>query len=91
MRKIPYSLAIGILNYIQVCKIPNNAYIVGILSRYLSNPNMNNWKADKGVIRYLQRTKPHMLKYRRSDHLEISGYSDFDFIGCHDTRVYSMS
>ena len=36
MRKISYSSIIGILNYAQACTRPDIAYIVGILSRYLS-------------------------------------------------------
>ena len=67
------------------------AYIVGILSRYLSNSDMDHWKAAKHVMKYLQRTKHYVLTYRRSYHLEIIGYSDFNFVGCHDNRVYSMS
>ena len=47
---------------------------------------MNHWKAAKRVMRYLKRTKDHMLTYRRSDHLEIIGYSDSDFAGCQDSR-----
>ena len=27
-----------------------------------------------------------MLTYRKSDHLEVIGYSDSDFAGCVDTR-----
>ena len=45
MRKIPYSLVIGSLNYAQVCTRPDIAYIVAVLSRYLSNFDMNYWKA----------------------------------------------
>ena len=37
-------------------------------------------------MRYLQRTKDYMLTYRRSNHLEIVGYSNFDFVGCLDNR-----
>ncbi|KAL5545114.1 hypothetical protein UlMin_008898 [Ulmus minor] len=40
----------------------------------------------KRVMRYLQRTKEYMLTYRRSDQLEIIGYSDSDFAGCQDSR-----
>lgn len=57
-----------------------------MLGKYLSNPRMDHWKVVKRVIRYLKRTKDHMLTYRRSDHLEIIGYSDFDFAGCQDSR-----
>ena len=36
-------------------------------------------------MRYLQRTKDYMLTYRKSDQLEIIGYSDSDFAGCRDS------
>jgi hypothetical protein len=56
-----------------------------MLGRYLSNPGMNHWKTTKKVLRYLQRTKNHMLTYRRSDKLEVIGYTDSDFVGCVDS------
>ena len=86
MQKIPYASAVGSLMYAQVCTRPDIAYIVGMLGRYLSNPGMDHWKAAKRVMRYLQRTKDYMLTYRRSDQLEIIGYSDSDFAGCQDSR-----
>ncbi|KAH9679437.1 hypothetical protein KPL71_026134 [Citrus sinensis] len=86
MEKISYSSAIGSLMYAQVCTCPDIAFIVRMLGRYLSNPGMDHWKAAKRVMRYLQRTKEYMLTYRRSDQLEIIGYSDSDFVGCQDNR-----
>lgn len=71
--------------YAQVCTRLDIAFIVGMLGRYLSNPGMDHWKAVKRVMRYLQRTKDYMLTYKRSDRLEITGYSDFDFAGCQDS------
>nr|KYP39241.1 Retrovirus-related Pol polyprotein from transposon TNT 1-94 [Cajanus cajan] len=41
-------------------------------------------------MRHLQGTKEHMLTYRRSDHLEVIGYSYLDFAGCVDTRKSSF-
>ena len=72
--------------YAQVCTRPDIAYITGMLGRYLSNPRMDHWKAAKRVLRYLQRTKRHMLIYRRSEKLEIIGYTDSDFAGCQDSK-----
>ncbi|XP_052288601.1 secreted RxLR effector protein 161-like [Citrus sinensis] len=86
MEKIPYSSAIGSLMYAQVCTRPDIAFIVGMLGRYLSNPGMDHWIAAKRVMRYLQRTKEYMLTYRRSNQLEIIGYSDSDFARCQDSR-----
>jgi hypothetical protein len=85
MQKIPYASAIGSLMYAQVCTHPDIAYITGMLGRYLSNPGLEHWKAAKRVMRYLKRTKDYMLTYRRSDHLEIVGYTDSDFAGCKDS------
>jgi Reverse transcriptase (RNA-dependent DNA polymerase) len=87
---IPYASLLGSLMYAQMCTHPDIAYIIGMLGRYLSNPGMNHWKAAKMVLRYLQRTKNHMLTYRRSDKLEVIGYTDFDFAGCVDI-LQSMS
>lgn len=59
-----------------VCMRPVIAYIIRMLGRYLSIPRMDNWKAAKRVMRYLQRIKDYMFTYKRSDQLEIIGYSD---------------
>jgi hypothetical protein len=40
----------------------------------------------KKVLRYMQGTKDLMLTYRRSDSLEIKGYSDADYAGDKDDR-----
>ena len=44
----------------------------------------------KKALRYLQGTKGLMLTYRRSDSLQVEGYSDSDFAGDIDDRK-SMS
>ncbi|XP_073056945.1 secreted RxLR effector protein 161-like [Primulina eburnea] len=85
MQKIPYTSAVGSLMYAQVCTRLDIAYIVGMLGRYLSNPGMDHWKAAKRVMRYLKRTCDYMLTYKRSNNLEIMGYSDSDFAGCQDS------
>ena len=37
-------------------------------------------------MRYLQGTKDYVLTYNWTDHLEVIGYSDPDFVGCLDSR-----
>ncbi|XP_047964684.1 secreted RxLR effector protein 161-like [Salvia hispanica] len=86
MESLPYASVVGSLMYAQVCTRPDIAFIVDMLGRYLSNPGMDHWKAVKRVLRYLQRTKDYMLTYRKSDQLEIIGYSDSDFVGCQGSR-----
>ncbi|XP_050890473.1 secreted RxLR effector protein 161-like [Lathyrus oleraceus] len=47
---------------------------------------MDHWKAAKKVLRYLKGTKDYMLMYRKTDNLDVIGYSDSDFVGCVDSR-----
>ena len=72
--------------FAQVCMRLDVAYIVGTLGRYLSNPGLDHKKAMRRVILYLQRTKDFMLTYQRYDHLEVIGYSNFEFSRCLDSR-----
>ena len=85
MKNIPYASAIGSLMYAQVCTRPDIAFAVGMLGRYQSNPGVDHWKAAKKVLRYLQGTKDYMLTYRRTENLEVIGYSDSDYAGCIDS------
>ena len=39
MQAIPYSSIVGSLMYAQVCTRPNIAFVVGVLGRYLSDPD----------------------------------------------------
>ena len=77
------------LMYAQVCTRSDITFIVGILDRYLSNLGMDHWRAAKSVFKYLQRTKDYMLTHKRSDQIEIIGYSDSDFTGCQDSRRFT--
>jgi len=72
--------------YAQVCNHPDIAFAVNALGRYLSDPGLDHWKVVKKVSRYLQGTKNHMLTFKKSDQLQVIGYSDFDFAGCLDDR-----
>ena len=82
MKNIPYTSAVGSLMYAQVCTRPDIAFVVGVLGRYHNNPGIDHWRDAKKVIRYHKGTKDYMLMYRRTDSLEVIGYSDSDFVGC---------
>ena len=85
MKAIPYASAVGSIMYAQVCTRPDLAFVTGMLGRFQSNPGPEHWKLIKKVLRYMQGTKGYMLTYRRSDNLEVVGYSDADFAGCKDS------
>ena len=81
MKTKPYARLVGSLMYAQVCTRPDLAFAVGMLSRFQSNPGAEHWVAGKKVLRYLQKTKNHMLVYRRVEDLKLVGFSDSDFAG----------
>ena len=54
------------------------ALAVGIVSRYQSNPGLDHWIAVKYILKYLRRTRDHMLIYSGGD-LNCNGYSESDF------------
>ncbi|XP_070012944.1 secreted RxLR effector protein 161-like [Nicotiana tabacum] len=62
------------------CTRPDISFVIRMLGRYQSNPEIDHWKAAKRVLRYLKGTKDYMPMYRRSKHLEVVGYSDSDFL-----------
>jgi hypothetical protein len=67
-----------------------------MLGRFQSNLGLDhlgldNWKATKKVMRYMQGTKDYMLTYRRTDNLEVVGYSDVDHAGCVDSKKSTSS
>jgi hypothetical protein len=81
MRSVPYASAVGSLQYAQICTRPDISFVTGLLGRYQKNPGLEHWKLVKKVLRYLQGTKGLMLTYRRTDSLEIVGFSDSDYAG----------
>jgi len=85
MKNIPYASIVGSLMYAQVCTRPDITYVVGVLGRYQSNPNINRWKVAKKVMRYLQGIMDYMHMYKQNDCLEVVGYSDSDYVGCVDS------
>ncbi|XP_057958579.1 secreted RxLR effector protein 161-like [Malania oleifera] len=86
MENIPYASAVGSLMYAYVCIRPDIAFVVGMLGRYQSNPEMDHWKATKKVMRYLQGKKDYMLTYKHVNNLEEVGYTDSDFARCQDSK-----
>ena len=62
------------------------AFVVSVLDRYLSDLSQSHWKVAKKVLRYLQGTNDPMLTYRRTNTLEMVGFSDSNYAGCVDNK-----
>ncbi|KAH9781781.1 hypothetical protein KPL71_008610 [Citrus sinensis] len=92
MSKVPYDQAVGSLMYAMVCTRADIAYVVSLVSRFMSDPGKEHWDAVKWIMRYLRGTPDHVLMYRRlkQDENSIVEYVDSDFAGDLDGRK-SMS
>ena len=53
IRSVLHALAVGSLMYAMVCIRPDIAYVVGVVSRFLSNPGRQQWERIKWIIGYL--------------------------------------
>ena len=63
MRKVPYASAVGSLMYAMVCTRPDIAFVVGAVSRYMSNPGREHWAVVKWILRYLKGTSKVYLSW----------------------------
>ena len=80
MSKKPYASAIEILMYAVLCNKLDICYVVGIVSRYKSDPRVKHWIVVKHILKYLKRTKDYMLVHSNGS-LGTLGYANSDFQG----------
>ncbi|KAL2462342.1 Zf-CCHC domain-containing protein [Abeliophyllum distichum] len=62
MSNVPYSSAVGSLMYAMMCARPDICYVVGLVSRYQSNPGSGHWKTAKKILRYLKESMSNRLR-----------------------------
>ena len=77
-RGIPYASIVGSLIYAMLCTRPDIYFVVGMVSRYQSDPGKKHWTAVKHIFKYLRRTRDYMLVYQ-DESLEPVGYTDSNF------------
>jgi len=90
MSCVPYASAFGSLIYAMVCTRPYISHAVGVLSRFMSKPGKEHWRAVKQVFRYLRGTSDYGLCYQgrlRLDRvLDICSFVDADWARDLDQR-----
>jgi len=59
---------------------------VGTLIQFAADPCPTHWQALKRVLRYLQATPTHGIRFSGSGSGELIGYSDADWAGDIETR-----
>ena len=71
--------------YTMIATKQDIAFVVGVVSRVLSNPGKKHWEAVKMILRYLSRTKNNCLCLGDRN-VSIIGYTDFDYVGCSNSK-----
>ena len=85
-----YASAVGSLMYAMLCTRPDIYYVVGVVSRFQSNPSPDHWITVKHILKYLRRTRDYMIVYSGDD-LKIHRYTDLDLQGDRDSRKSTSS
>jgi hypothetical protein len=75
-----YRSIVGSLGYL-VNTIPNLAYSVGMVSRFMETPNSEHCTAIKRIVRYVAGTTQYGCRYVKGDNSELLGYSDSGHAG----------
>ena len=78
--KIPYSSVVGGLIYAMMCTRPDICYVVGLASRFQSNPGPKHWMAVKRILRYLKGTSDYVLCHQGKD-LRLARYTNANWGG----------
>ncbi|XP_044452372.1 secreted RxLR effector protein 161-like [Triticum aestivum] len=68
---------------------PDLAYSVGIVSRFMEAPMMEDWAAVENILRYIKGTTNFgcvYLREKKKEMVELLGYSDSDMAGDVDDR-----
>ena len=86
MKGVPYRSAVGALMYLMIGTRPDLAAAVGALSQFAADPCPTHWQALKRVLRYLQATPTHGIKFLASHGGSLVGYSDADWAGDIESR-----
>ena len=80
MSKVPYFNAIGSLMYAMVCTCLDICYIIGLVSKFQSNPGPKHWMVVKRILRYLKGTSDFVLCYQGKG-LNVVRYTYVDWGG----------
>src|ERR1044071_6459113 len=80
-----YRCMIGSLLYLTASR-PDIMFATCVCARSQASPRKSNLIAVKRIFRYLKGAPTLGIWYPANGNIELSGYSDSDFAGCHTTR-----
>ena len=77
----PFREAVGALMHLMTATRPDIAFAVGYVSRFMEISHVEHWAAVKHILRYLQETKTHGIRFQPGNKVDFRGYSDADWAG----------
>ncbi|XP_058779826.1 uncharacterized mitochondrial protein AtMg00810-like [Vicia villosa] len=80
-----YRRIIGKLLYLNTTR-PDISLATQQLSQFLNSPTITHFKGACRVIRYLKQNPGKGILFPRNSNIQIQGYVDADWAGCHDSR-----
>ncbi|XP_022014725.1 uncharacterized mitochondrial protein AtMg00810-like [Helianthus annuus] len=80
-----YQRLIGKLLYLQATR-PDIAFVVNVLSQFVSDPRQNHMEAATKVLRYLKTTPGQGILIPKEGGTSLTAYCDADWLGCPITR-----
>lgn len=82
----PYSSAVDNVMYAMVGSRPNLAYVIEVVSRYMSKPGAMHWEAMKWLLKYIKGALNLSRTYSKEENLLAQGLCDSDFASDLDGR-----
>lgn len=76
---------VGGLNYLSHTR-PDIAFSVGVVSRFMHNPNKLHLGAANRILRYIAGTLEHRIWYSKVTNFTLTGFTDSDYAGNIDDR-----
>ncbi|KAH9696545.1 retrovirus-related pol polyprotein from transposon RE2 [Citrus sinensis] len=80
-----YKIIVGGMQYLILTR-PEIAFAVNKLSQYISAPTLQHLMACKRVLKYLQSTQDYGLKFIREGSMQLTGFTDADWVCDLDDR-----
>jgi hypothetical protein len=72
---VPYREAIGSLIYLMVGTIPDIAFAVSRMAKYVESPTILQWEAVKHIMRYIKDTSDYGLEFGGSRNVDFKCFA----------------
>ena len=57
------------------------SYAVSVSSRHMEKPHVIHWREAKRILHFVQGTKTHGIHYVAKSHLDLVGFTEYDWVG----------